>query len=157
MRLNNNFSQLERLVIEMGAKSIVHTFVSPNTWGERVITIERIKTNEGQIVNSVSGKISLLYMQEQRSGSEYKFHIAMCSTLTASSNAGNRDKYVITTNEKFKIIRKYNNGETKEDEVELKVCKHCLEALNYQNYNTENKIVKKRIYKQFNITQYLQS
>jgi hypothetical protein len=150
MELIKEFSELDKLIEKMGATPRYYDFPAP-PWGGHVLEIADIKTdNTGRIVD-IAGRLSLTYVQKQRVGSKYKFHIAICATLTAATNADVRSKYIVTSEQTFKIIREYNDGRTENTETELKVCKHCLIALNYENYNQVGNESKKRIYRNFKL------
>ncbi|MDR0385234.1 MAG: hypothetical protein LBH60_04070 [Prevotellaceae bacterium] len=149
MKLVNNFKELDRLIEKMGAQSHLGKF-SPPPWEEIITTPEELEANKkGRI--EISGKLALAYVKKQRAGTEYKFHIALCSTLTAAANVRDRSKYGVSPREKFRITRVYSNGRIEEMDVRLKICRHCLQTLNYQGYNNATNRGKDAIYRNFKL------
>ena len=71
-----------------------------------------------------------------------KFHVASCSTLKLMRSKNRYDKYVVATRTDGKFIINFlvnNKIHEKGERVErrLYVCKHCLNALDYQNYRNK--------------------
>jgi hypothetical protein len=150
MELIKEFPKLDELIKRMGASPLLYDFPAP-LWGEHEIEIGDLQTNNNGHIVDIAGRLSLTYIQKQRAGAIYKFHIAICSTLSAAANMGDRSKYIVTSEEKFKIIRKHNNETETIEITELKVCRNCLKALNYKNYNNVNNRIKERIYQDFRL------
>jgi len=85
-----------------------------------------------------------------------KFHIANCDTLKKAIHGGNSDKYVVSTKTDgtFKIRILPNVGERV---VKLKVCKNCLDWLNYKKYaELDNKQQRNNICDNFSIRDFFE-
>lgn len=82
--------------------------------------------------------------------SQYKFHIAYCSTLESMYQQGKYEKYVVSTrNDGLFLVRLSNGHDVATSTQELKVCKNCLKRLNYKNYNNVSYQEQKQIYESF--------
>lgn len=105
------------------------------------------------------GRRVILYIRDQAQygdkKSEYKFHLVDCTTLKTMRNQNHYGKYVVSTSTsgKFKVNRIINNCSI-EIEVELHVCKHCLQKLNWKGYNSADDAGKKYIYENFSIEEF---
>lgn len=83
----------------------------------------------------------LVYIKDQpgsrSSGrSDYRFHVAWCSTLKKKQGQKEyKNRYVVTTRKdgRFPVGDSPGNGE-EEKLVEMNVCRNCLSKLNYNNY-----------------------
>lgn len=69
--------------------------------------------------------------------SEYKFHLTNCRTIKSALKHNRYKKYVAKTdaNKIFKVNKIINNTPV-EKEIEMHVCKHCLNELNWKNYKS---------------------
>lgn len=65
-----------------------------------------------------------------------RFHIAECSTLAEMRQAGRFERYVVSNRKDgyFVVDWREESGRMGEMEAALKVCKNCLQTLNYQGY-----------------------
>lgn len=110
-----------------------------------------------------NGRRVILYIRDQAQYyedkvSEYKFHLAACSTLKSMLAQRRYEKYVVTENTSgvFKVnyIRK---NDVVEAETRLHVCKHCLQALNWKGYKKASAAAKNFIYENFSIEEFFDS
>lgn len=85
-----------------------------------------------------------------------RFHIANCEKLQEMRYNKRYDRYIATidTSGQF-IIDGKDRGMIAEARVILKVCKYCLNFINYQNYTHSNPNHKKNIFDSFNIKEFL--
>lgn len=113
------------------------------------------------------GEKVILYIRDQQtnihyggfSGTGYRFHVADCQTLIKMRDMGKYDRYVVTNRRDGKfIVNRINYGDLieKEVEMELKVCKHCLMALNYKNYDSISYSGKDTVWENFDIMKYFE-
>lgn len=87
--------------------------------------------------------------------SQYKFHIAYCSTLESMYQREKYEKYVVSTrNDGIFFVRLSNGHDEVTSYQELKVCRNCLRRLNYKNYNDTSNIEQENIYKHFNLEEF---
>ncbi|TQV64081.1 MAG: HNH endonuclease [Sulfurovum sp.] len=83
-----------------------------------------------------------------------RYHVANCETLKRMREQGKKDRYVIATREDgiFTVNKSQinnNNG----IEIKLNICKNCLRALNWEQYNNL-KSEKNEIFKAFTIQKF---
>ncbi len=171
MKLNIPFKELEKLVREMGAP--------PATWqieANRLddlnigrLLLEGLETNLDDVdVNedgllTYKGKGVLLYIKDTGCSKDInenfpeksrKFHFSDCKTLEKKRKNGTFERYIATIERSGRFKVDYHEEETDErgeTEARLKVCKNCLEKINYSNYDKENKKEKKEIFDKFSI------
>lgn len=109
-------------------------------FGEVEVPFSALKLEEDKTF-TLRGKKVLVYIRDQNSGyyaKGYKFHISNCGTLIEYQNNGRYSKYVASIRKDgvFKVNLMTNGRLVEADKLEeLKVCKNCLEALNYKGYN----------------------
>ena len=122
-----------------------------------IVPIEDIKINEDGTFE-YEGKRVIVYIRDQAvfnfsNTSEYKYHLAWCSTLNNMYNQKRYDKYVISerTDETF-VINRIINGAIKESNEKLHVCKNCLQKLNWKSYS--NSPLKEIIYENFSLEEF---
>lgn len=130
-----------------------------NEKGEVDIPFSEIKISSDNTLE-LFGKKILVYIRDQRGGyySQYKFHIANCSTLIDAQKNNKYDKYVasVNTTNKFNVNIIHNNSWVEENkEVEMKVCKNCLSKLNYKNYKKEG-YRKEEIFESFTLNDFFE-
>ena len=159
MRLNVDLSGLHTTVRRMGAESVdVDLDVGHQAAAfepidvqleEEGVEVERSEVSMASSLPSYRGRQVLLYIQDHGSGfadavaggsSARKFHVAYCRTLEDLWTEGRYGRYVATTNlsGEFHITgyEQYRGGTRLEGKARLKVCKNCLEKLNYQGYRS---------------------
>ena len=145
-------AEMNRLRKEMRAES--KSWSSETTWrrveledaldafGEVEIPYSAL-TIEDDNTFTLRGKKVLVYIRDQTLeyyNKGYKFHVANCKTLVDFQNSGRFKKYVasITKDGLFKVNLVSGGKIIEADKIEeLKVCKNCLESLNYQGYRQE--------------------
>ncbi|MNM71689.1 hypothetical protein D3C81_833600 [compost metagenome] len=115
---------------------------------------------------SVHGRQVLLYIPDQYAPVDVvqaapekgkRFHVADCKTLGDMRSKGRFERYVVTNNLNgvFKITGKNNRGSYDEVESSLRVCKNCLEKLNYQNFCHESN--RQHIWQRFAIADFFET
>jgi len=158
MKLEVNFGALHQCVDKMGAADTdflieVDRFNPIDIDLESGIDIDLkdIEFREG--ILSYHGRQVLLYIPDQgrnivsvleNAEKGRRYHVADCSTLKQMRDSNRFDRYVVTNKitGTFKINGlDYETGKQREGDAELKVCKNCLKALNYDGYasNTRNR------------------
>lgn len=106
-----------------------------------------------------NGRRVLLYIRDQQAqyyNNGYKYHITWCRTLQQMHDNHRYDKYVVSTNTDgiFRINLVAGNTIQSQIEEKLNVCKNCLTALNWKNYQNEEFKKKKRIYEEFSLEEF---
>lgn len=110
------------------------------------------------------GQKIIVYIRDYNGGRMYgredhlpKFHISWCKTLKEMTEKRRHNRYVISQriDGKF-LLNKFVGGSilVRNEELELKVCKYCLQELNYKNYNNLIKNKQNEIYENFNIKEF---
>ena len=163
MKLNIDFSALDKLLNDMGVKpkETPIVFMPANmedlgtTGVEIKITDVTRSPNELLTLNGVQ---ILLYLKEvkkyQNSFKLQKFHLYYCQTLNRMDKEGSFDKYVATTRKDGGFLvdvpseKKYNLDQ------ELDVCKNCLSLYNQQDENKQNQ--KNYTVKTFSIAEFFE-
>jgi len=103
---------------------------------------------------SVQGRRVLVYIRDQYY--QYfpcKFHVANCSKITEFMNSGRFEKFVasLRVDGYFKVNIVHSNNYVQEGNLEqLRVCKLCLQSLNYKGYN-HNYGLRENIYNNFTL------
>jgi hypothetical protein len=69
-----------------------------------------------------------------------KFHVSNCKTLKRMREGGRYERYVVSqrTDGTFKMNFLYGDGTIQTEICSLKVCKNCLEDLDYNGYSHAN-------------------
>ena len=114
-------------------------------YGEIEIPFEWLTVEEDKTL-SFRGRKVLVYIRDHNEGGyEPKFHMASCSTIQEQVNNKRYDRYVasIKTDGHFKVNVKTSRRAVREEEWQLKVCKNCLEALNYNGYHKHHSNIQK--------------
>jgi hypothetical protein len=106
---------------------------------------------------SIGGQRVFTYVKRQRGGGKYKFHLANCATLKGAKNSRKFDKYVasIDTSGIFKVDILSGDNVYYDQEVELSVCRKCLQTLDYSGYRKGSKEERDQIYEAFDIDRFL--
>lgn len=144
-----------------------------NSWEDALREGIEIKPGDSDFtINEKTGELLykgvkvLLYIRDQNNytlsdddidsyHSEYKFHIAYCSTLESMQQQGKYEKYVVSTrNDGIFLVRASNGRKTSTLEQELKVCKNCLRKLNYKNYKNVSPNRRNLVYKEFSLEEF---
>ena len=114
-------------------------------------------TVEGDESFSIGGQRVFTYVKRQRGGGKYKFHIANCATLKGAKNSQVFGKYVasIDVSGIFKVDVIYGDNVYYDQEVELSVCRKCLQTLDYKGYRKASPWGRDQIYKSFEIERFL--
>ncbi|WKN33794.1 HNH endonuclease [Porifericola rhodea] len=150
MKLNtpNSKRKLEELLKTFNAEEKERTFgediIPRNDIGNRLddgqevdISFALVNVEDDQTL-SVQGRRVLVYIRDQYY--KYfpcKFHIANCSVITDFQNSGRFEKFVasLRVDGYFKVNIIHNSNYLEEGKVEqLRVCKLCLQTLNYNDY-----------------------
>jgi len=158
MRLDVDLSSLWGVVHKMGAKEIEFdisaniTHIDPidKALNEGVeVRLEDIEFDTG--LAAYHGRQVLLYIKDHggrvenalQDGSRgNKYHVADCSMLDKMRKRGRFDRYVVKNDLTGSFVVSGTNWKTNtpmEGEAKLKVCKLCLEHLNYQGYRNGNR------------------
>lgn len=90
------------------------------------------------------------YQNPRYRGNGYKFHFGWCKTLERMQDNGRMARYKAKDNIQDNVFH-VNRGDGDET-IEMNVCKHCLDAINYKEYGDVNGIEKIDIYNKFNIS-----
>lgn len=158
MRLDVDLSSLWQAVHKMGAVEIdfnISRDVKELDPIDKALN-EGIEVSLSDVVfdtglASYHGRQVLLYIKDHggrvenavRDGSKgNKYHVADCSMLDRMRQQGRFDRYVVKNDltGRFDISgTSWKTNESMEGTAELKVCKLCLEHLNYQGYRNGNK------------------
>ncbi|MGL5427923.1 MAG: hypothetical protein ACRDAS_08435, partial [Cetobacterium sp.] len=95
------------------------------------------------------------YVKDERDRSSLpKFHIAWCQTLDKMHKAKKYERYVVSQrNDGIFLLNKTANGKVvkKDIELELLVCKNCLQELNYKGYPYN----KEKVFNNFKVKDFL--
>ena len=160
MRLPNfyNHAGLKALKTAMGIPDDVYGGFRVDI-SDFVLTAEekvRLGSSEGVVVDADSvrfvsfladgtiaykGQRVLLYIRDKSfvsSEQDYpRFHISNCETLRDTRKKGRLERYVVATDNsgKFKVNFIRNNAVSKTGNFKLRVCKNCLELLNYDGFS----------------------
>ena len=107
---------------------------------------------------AVNGERVLVYIRDiDAFVSNPKFHIADCSTLRTMRKNDREDRYVVSTRTDgiFHVnVRNGWGGGVKTDHRELKVCKRCLNRLQYKGYRYYGRAKEVEIYHNFKLDEF---
>jgi len=172
LKLTVDFSQLYEAVRIMNAEEIEFNIDNILTPRDKIdiqlsegieLDIREIDFDNG--LASYKGRQVLLYIKDHGWNIETalqfpekgkKFHVANCSTLVKMRREGRFDRYVVTNNLSglFDISGTSQiSNKTISGQAPLKVCKNCLEYLNFQGYKT-NKSKRHHIFNSFKIADF---
>lgn len=172
MKLNVNFSELTTVVQRMGARA---SSWSPNVENlgdlQRLvkeleegieIPLGEVETVHGGLL-CYKGEQVVLYIKDTRQDrqtllhdfeSSRRFHVAECRTLRDMRHKGRFERYVVTTRKDglFSVeATDYITKEHEELEAPLRVCKNCLNALNWRRYSTVSSASKWQLWVDFSL------
>ena len=129
------------------------------------INLEDVDPGPGGLLE-YNGEQVILYIKDTRSSKETlkyspedsrRFHIAECDTLSAMRDKGRYERYVVTRKHDGLFLVDWLDPDTRETgelEAALKVCKNCLNEINYDNYRIK-KPQRKNIWNDFEISRFL--
>lgn len=161
MKLNINFSELIRLGKRMlpegsgfilGEKLIEFDPIDVELENGIRINISGLDSGSGLI--SLKGRQVLLYIRDHSQTYDSaiaepargnKFHIAWCKTLDNMRRDGRFGRYHATN--RLDGFFEIDDAHGRHQDVELKVCKNCLEKLNY--LESANKLIRQNIFSSF--------
>ncbi len=171
MRLNVGFGTLEEAVRRMGAASVrvdlnidVRRGIDPVDpididlrEGIELGDLSDIKSDPELGLLTYRGRQIVLHIQDHQwrirqvledGATGNKVHVADCQTLQAMQLRGRYERYVATTDVSgdFHVTGQDAYGRHVEGKTRLKVCKNCLQMLNYRNYAKN----KERVFHAFN-------
>lgn len=161
MKLNINFSELiqlgKRMLPEgsgfiLGEKTVEFHPIDVELESGIKINITELDAGSGLI--SFQGRQVLLYIRDHSQiydaaiaepARGNKFHIAWCKTLDTMRQDGRFGRYHATNrlDGSFEI----DDGRGRHQDVELKVCRNCLEKLNYRE--SANKVIRHTVFNSF--------
>jgi len=174
LRLTCRFPGLGRLVDAMGATPVpwASTAKSP---GE-LKSVTRLRhgidvgldqvTVAGNRVLGFAGRPVLLYIKDTRQDREVllgnpektkRFHVADCDTLETMRHKGRFGRYVATNNTSgvFRVdAMDPRTRERREIEAPLRVCRNCLEALDFQGYRAASLDRRHAIWREFSLAEF---
>lgn len=176
MKIRSDFSELWESVRRMGSHNV--EFDIQATYSSDFILDRELSSIEGRSIEledleleqgvlSVEGRQVLLFIPDHGrniddvlSGREEgrKFHVADCRTLESMRQQKRFNRYKATYNisGRFHIYGvSYTQGVNREGEAELKVCRNCLSYLNYRGYGSGSGGDKEKVYRQFDIAEFL--
>jgi len=156
---------------EMMGAELLTIFNSSNDYHADFEEIKRKLSGEGIDINfndieiiddytfEYKGQKVLVYIRDQRSIYDgYKYHIANCSTIQGYIRRNALNRYVVTTRTDGKflvnLIDSDNLIQKKNELVEMKICKNCLNHLDYKGYCNQRPQIKKNIYNDFSLNEF---
>ncbi len=153
MHLNVDFTSLYAAVHRMGADAVEPSFVVRREMAQidpiDVEIEEGIEVDSSEVGSTDNGLLTykgrqvLLYIQDHGSRIQdvldnrqdgNKFHVAYCRTLREMHSDGRYERYVVTNDLSREFYIKgydYNTGVRIDGKARLKVCKNCLDKLDY--------------------------
>ena len=173
---------LNQLRQQMGAK--LHPWKSGGSWdpidieldgdGKEILPEEIEPALDGTL--GYKGRKVVVYIRDQYTFGSYesvnpdewvdpeqlcRFHVADCPTLKTMRSQKRYSRYVVATRTDGKFIVNFmigNGVHEKGQRVErrLYVCKHCLNALDYQNYRN-NKTQQDKIRESFDLNEFFET
>tara|TARA_R110002020_G_scaffold37830_25_gene114148 strand:+ start:13287 stop:14144 length:858 start_codon:yes stop_codon:yes gene_type:complete len=174
MKLEIDFSALDALIERLGAKPTVWSADTGRLSGrDRLlkdlgdgIAIEIEKVAPRGILLEYEGEQVLLYIKDTKSAlntllhepeHSRRFHLAECRTIERMRRDKRFERYHVTRriDGKFKCSWiDFDSREEGEVEAELKVCKDCLKAVNWEEYNDDPNR-REEIWSRFDIPDFL--
>lgn len=177
MRLNNKFDALWKAVRRITDQTTDFSLNIQSNWVDP--EYERIATElkEGKDVEiseiivenellTYKGQHVILYIRDH--GFKYekaihdekrrnKYHLSDCRSITLLKNIGRFERLVATTNtSEMHLITGYNSSDCYtqlEATVRLRVCRNCLNKLNYKDYRKRHS-EQDRIYESFDLNEF---
>lgn len=170
MKINVDFSELSRLARMIGDGSAEFRLnnqmgafegidIDETLGGEGIeIDLESIDTDFNLL--SYHGRQVLLYIKDHRSSFDAavadpdkgrKFHIAHCVKLEEMRSSGSFERYVATNNLSgtFEIVDARPGWGERKANVDLKVCKYCLQKLNYRE--SAEYVARQKVFREFSL------
>jgi hypothetical protein len=129
------------------------------------INLEDVEPGPGGLL-SYNGEQVILYIKDTRASKETlqyspedsrRFHIAECKTLENMREMGRFERYIVTRKHDGLFLVDWidhDTGAKGEIEAELKVCKNCLNKINYENYK-KTKSIRNSVWNSFEISSFL--
>lgn len=156
MKLDIDFSLLEKAVVKMGASNIriqlTDDIIIPidpidKQLGEG-FEVDLIDINFDTGLASYQGRQVLLYIKDHSYNNKIysvikdgslgnRYHIANCSKLDEMRKKGRFDRYVVTNkvDGAFRVSGRDNQSDQLiEGDTRLHVCQYCLESINYKRF-----------------------
>lgn len=139
------------------------------------VELGEVQAGPGKLL-TYQGEQVILYIKDTRSSlwtlqnapeDSRRFHIADCQTLEEMRRKGKFEKYVVTRSTNGLFLADWLDpvtGERGTTKAALKVCKHCLSALNWRGYsNPRDRLMladglfqtRPAIWEQFSISEFL--
>lgn len=173
MKLNVDFSQLQRLARMIGDGDAGFRLegqqgpfsgidLDESLGGEGIeIDLDAIDSDFNLL--SYQGRQVLLYIKDHKSSFDAavadpdkgrKFHIAHCVKLEEMRNSGAFERYVATNNlgGTFEIMDGRPGWGERKANVALKVCKYCLQKLNYRG--SVEYVPRQQAFKEFSLAEF---
>jgi hypothetical protein len=172
MRLTVDLSALNEAVRRMGAADLAvdfqldrtHTALDPiDIELGRGIEVDLPEVDSSHGLLNYKGRQVLLYIADhgayvsralENGAQGNKYHVAFCAKLAEMKAGGRYERYVATNklDGEFQISGKdWQTGAQREGFARLKICKLCLQKLNYQGYRQGNR---PRIFSEFSLEEF---
>ena len=177
MKLNNKFDALWKAVRRITDQTTDFSLDIKSNWVdpeyERIATELKegkdVEISEIKVENKLltyKGQHVILYIRDH--GFKYegaihnekrrnKYHLSDCRSITLLKNIGRFERLVATTNtSEMHLITGYNSSDCHtqlEATVRLRVCRNCLNKLNYKDYRTRHS-EQDRIYESFDLYEF---
>ena len=176
MKLACRFPGLGRLVDAMGATPVPWSSAAkppgeltfPSRLGQGIdVAIDAITVAENGLL-AFAGQPVLLYIKDTRQDREIllgkpekakRFHVADCETLETMRRKGRFDRYVATNNTSgvFRLdAMDPGTRESREIEAPLRVCRNCLEALDFEGYRAASLDRRHAIWREFSLAAFFE-
>ena len=154
MKLQPRYEPLDALLARLGKKPVPFTLdVAARPWTEieQELTLDQLDLPTPDKVLRVRGEPIFLYIRDkplkhssveeaQANAHDYsRFHVADCGTLEDMKRKNRFERYVVTNRYRGPFRMHLHCRATNtvyETELDLKVCKNCLEALNWEGYRS---------------------
>lgn len=124
--------------------------------GEVDIPFEKITINKVDRTLELHGRKILVYIRDQYSDKEYKFHVAHCATLSDAVKNKRYSRYVASVKSEgvFLVNKIYDSYVKKDLKIQLNVCRNCLTSLNYNGYANSHQVTRNSIYGAFKLDEF---
>src|SRR5690606_39918398 len=156
--------ELEEFVLTRNAAKELQLDKDLSDTGGTVVPLDEIEADNA--VLSYQGRQILLFIDDHGMNVDAalenpikgrRYHVAECKTLVEMRSKNRFGRYRATNNLQGKFLIhgvSQQTGQYREGEAALKVCKNCLEFLNYQRFRTDSSR-SKQIHAEFDIAQFL--
>lgn len=124
------------------------------------MTNKIITLDSGLIVDKITNQCMVLYIFDQQAiyneenESNYKFHISFCKTVDEYIYKKNRWSALKKDNDIFEIRETDINRNHKIVNKKMKVCRNCLERINYKNFNHLSREEKENVINNFSLKEF---